>query len=215
MKWSEVFESKLGLNEENILCNYIFRYWYSLVYSDAYIFIAVVVIVFILCSDSVALSCVTCVFCCCYAYLFMLFVVPYCINAATGLTNHLQFNNNNSNNNTPTVYELNDRGIAARVTSPYRPDQLWTHLNSSYCWVQENMDLYIHYCTPVHGEVLDYLSTETIVSSSRTLDNGIVSTKCQESFWAYGADVTVLSLSSACGSLDVSQCYRLHSLFEG
>jgi hypothetical protein len=32
---------------------YIFRYWYSLVYSNAHLFIGVVVIVFILCSDPV------------------------------------------------------------------------------------------------------------------------------------------------------------------
>jgi hypothetical protein len=33
--------------------HYTFRYWYSLVYSNAYLFIEVVVIVFILCSDPV------------------------------------------------------------------------------------------------------------------------------------------------------------------
>jgi hypothetical protein len=31
--------------------DYIFRYWYSLVYSNAYLFIVVLVIVFILCND--------------------------------------------------------------------------------------------------------------------------------------------------------------------
>jgi hypothetical protein len=31
--------------------HYISRYWYSLMYSNAYLFINVVVIVFILCSD--------------------------------------------------------------------------------------------------------------------------------------------------------------------
>jgi hypothetical protein len=55
----------------------IFRHWYSLVYSNIYLFVTVVVIVFILCSDpvysvssfvccfqfdlTVALSCVICV----------------------------------------------------------------------------------------------------------------------------------------------------------
>jgi hypothetical protein len=34
-----------------------------------------------------------------YICLCMLFVVSYCINAATGLTTHLKFNNNNNNNN--------------------------------------------------------------------------------------------------------------------
>jgi hypothetical protein len=50
VKW---LGSKLGLNEGNISCNYIFRYRYSLVYSIASHFINVVVIVFILCSDPV------------------------------------------------------------------------------------------------------------------------------------------------------------------
>jgi hypothetical protein len=43
--------NKLGSNEGNLSCNYIFRYWYSLVHSNVYLFINVVVIVVILCSD--------------------------------------------------------------------------------------------------------------------------------------------------------------------
>jgi hypothetical protein len=76
-------------------------------YSNGYVFINAVVIVFILCSGPVycmssfvfgfqfdlilVLSCVLCVICC-YVYLFMLLVVPYCITATTGLTTHLQSN---------------------------------------------------------------------------------------------------------------------------
>jgi hypothetical protein len=65
--------------------HYVFRFWYSLVYSNAYLSINVVVIVLILCSDLVysmssfvfcqfyligALSCVICVICC-YVYMFV------------------------------------------------------------------------------------------------------------------------------------------------
>jgi hypothetical protein len=77
--------------------HYIFRYWYVLVYINAYLFIIVIVIVFILCSDPiysmiicvlfqfdliVALSCVisvTCLFLCvfiCICYLLCHSVLP-------------------------------------------------------------------------------------------------------------------------------------------
>jgi hypothetical protein len=87
--------SKLGLKEGKVSCNYICRYWYSSVYSNAYL-INVVVIVFILCSVPVY-SMSSFVFCfgkltywLCYLVwyvsfvpvmcicLCMLFFVPYC-----------------------------------------------------------------------------------------------------------------------------------------
>jgi uncharacterized membrane protein len=107
--------------------HYVFRYWYSLEYSNAYLFINVVVIVFILCSDPVysmssfvfcfqfylmvALSCVICVIRLC-----MLFVVLYCITTAIRLAIHLQQKkkrkkgekNTHTNNTTNKNNSLND-----------------------------------------------------------------------------------------------------------
>jgi hypothetical protein len=102
-----VFGSKLGLNEGNSSCNYLICYWYSLVYNNAYLFINVVVILFILGSDPVssmsrsvfcqfdlivALPCVICVisFMLCVYICVSYLLCRIVLTTATGLKTHLQ-----------------------------------------------------------------------------------------------------------------------------